>query len=102
MRRVWRADRCVRDSSAEVYLRWIRRFRAYGTQCQLDERTELSRDGARRFVMSYARHHHLDPRRLSSAHTVVYALSRVYQVMGLDPPTWQAPKRSRLPATTLL
>src|SRR5699024_8393392 len=102
MRRVWRADRCVRDSSADVYLRWIKRFRAYSAHCQLDERTELTRDGARRFIASYARRHHLDPRRLSSAFSAVYALSRVYQVMGLDPPTWQTPQRPRLPATALL
>jgi integrase/recombinase XerD len=26
---VWRADRCVQDSSAALYLQWIRRFRRY-------------------------------------------------------------------------
>ena len=30
--RVWRADRCVKDSSAGKYLQWIRRFRAYCAQ----------------------------------------------------------------------
>jgi hypothetical protein len=29
MLRVWRADRCVQDSSAALYLQWIRRFRIY-------------------------------------------------------------------------
>lgn len=32
----------------------------------------------------------------------MYALSRVYQVMGLNPPAWQAPRQPRSPATALL
>lgn len=42
MLRVWRADRCVQDSSASLYLQWIRRFRAYCERQGLDERTELT------------------------------------------------------------
>ena len=46
---VWRADHCVQDSSAGVYLQWIRRFRVYCSQRNLDERAELTLAGARRF-----------------------------------------------------
>jgi integrase/recombinase XerD len=102
MRRVWRADHCVQDSSAGVYLQWIRRFRAYCSQCNLDERTELTLVGAHRFVAWYARHRHLKPQRLGGARTALYALSRVYHVMGLSLPAWQDPRRARPPATALL
>ena len=27
--RIWRTDRCLQESTAKVYLQWIRRFRAY-------------------------------------------------------------------------
>src|ERR1700674_5807452 len=100
--RVWRADRCVQDSSAGLYLQWIRRFRIYCTQRNLDERTELTLDGARRFTAWYARRRHLDPRRLGGARSALFALTRVYQVMGLSMPAWQAPRRARPPATALL
>jgi len=100
--RVWRADRCVQDSSAGVYLRWIRRFRVYCAQRKLEEPAELTLDGARRFIVWYARRRKLDPRRLSHARTAVYALSRVYQVMRLNPPAWHAPQRIQPPATALL
>jgi len=33
--RVWRADRCVQDSTTGLYLQWIRRFRIYCTQRKL-------------------------------------------------------------------
>jgi integrase/recombinase XerD len=99
---VWRRDHSVRDSSAGVYLQWIKRFRAYCSQRNLDERTELTLAGARRFVAWYARHRHLQPRRLGGACTALYALSRVYHVMGLSPPAWQCPPRARRPATALL
>jgi len=102
MRRIWRADRCLQDSSAVVYLQWIKRFRAYCAQHNLDERAELTLDGASRFIAWYAQHRCLDARRLGGARTALYALSRVYQVMGLNPPAWQAPQPTRAPATALL
>lgn len=100
--RVWRADRCVKDSSAGLYLQWIMRFRAHCAKRGLNERAELTLGGARRFVASYARRRHLDPGNLGGARTALYALTRVYQVMELDLPAWQAPQRVRPPATALL
>jgi len=102
MLRVWRAGRCVQDSSAGLYLLWVRRFRVYCAQRGLDERAELTLDGARRFIAWYARRRHLDPRRLTVARSALYALSRVYQVMGLNLSMWQPPPRAQPPATALL
>jgi site-specific recombinase XerD len=102
MLRVWRADRCVQNSTAGLYLQWIRRFRTYCARHKLDERTELTLDGARRFIAWYARWRHLNPRRLGGARTALYALSRVYQVMGLSLPAWQVPRRAQPPAMALL
>lgn len=47
---VWRADRCLGEQSAQQYLRWIVRLRRYCAARGLDERTELTRDGVRRFL----------------------------------------------------
>jgi integrase/recombinase XerD len=102
MLRVWRADRCVQDSSASLYLQWVGRFRAYCAQRKLDERAELTLSGVRRFTAWYAHRRHLDRRHLSSARTALYALSRVYQVMGLKLPAWQPPQQTRSPSTALL
>lgn len=102
MLRVWRADRCVQDSSAGLYLQWIRRFRAYCARQGLAERTELTLSGARRFIKRYAQLRRLDPRRLGGARTALYALSRVYQVMGLDLPLWQPRAPAQPPGTKLL
>ena len=102
MLRVWRTDRCVQESSAGLYLQWIRRFRTYCGQRQLDERTELSLVGAKRFIAWYARQRSLARCRLTRARSALHALSRVYWVMGLNPPPWQAPRRTRPPGTVLL
>jgi site-specific recombinase XerD len=102
MRHVWRGDRCVQDSSAGTYLNWIRRFRAYCQLHELDERSELTLEGARCFIAWYARRRHLDPRHLNGARTAVYALSRVYAVMGQEPPIWNDRRRVRPPAPMLL
>src|SRR5271165_7504174 len=100
--RVWRADRCVQASSAGVYLQWIKRFRTYCARHGLDERAELTLSGAQRFIASHARRRGLDARRLGGARTAIYALIRVYQVMGLNLPAWQPPQPVPPPATTLL
>lgn len=102
MLRIWHADRCVQGSSAGLYLQWIRRFRVYCARRKLNERAELTLEGAHRFIIWYAEHRGLDPRRLGGARTALYALSRVYQVMGLTPPTWRVPQPAPRPATTLL
>ncbi|TSD82993.1 hypothetical protein FFK22_040055 [Mycobacterium sp. KBS0706] len=90
MLRIWRADRSVQDSSASVYLQWIKRFRAYCAGRGLDERAELTLGGARRFIAWYAQLRHLDPRRLGGARSALYALSRVHQVF-FCPICWQSP-----------
>ncbi len=102
MLRVWRADHCIQDNTAAVYQQWIRRFRSYCTQQGLDERAELTLEGASRFIAWYVQHRHLDPHRLGPARTALYALSRVYLVMGLRPPAWQAPKLAPPPPSALL
>ena len=102
MRRAWRADRCVQDSSAGVYLLWIRRFRGYCAQRGLDERAELTLDGVHRFVVAHARRHRGWRRDSCSARSALYALTRVYQVQGQVLPAWQSPRLARPPATALL
>lgn len=103
MRRVWRADHSVQESTAGMYLQWIKWFRAYCAQRTLDERTELTLQGARRFATWYARRRRcLDARTLRHGCSALYALSRVYHVMGLTPPVWRAPRRGQRPATALL
>jgi integrase/recombinase XerD len=100
--RIWRADRCIRDSSATKYLQWIKRFHAYAVKQELDESAELNLEGAHRFIAWYARHRRLDPRRLGAARTALHALNRVHQVMGCSPPTWQVPRPVPPPASALL
>ena len=72
---VWRKDLVIQDSSARAYLHWIRRFRRYLSRHGLSEHAELTQDGARRFIASYAELRGLDPKRLDSPHSALYALS---------------------------
>lgn len=102
MLRAWNADRCVQLSSANVYLHWIKRFRVYIARRSLDERIELTLAGTRRFAAWYDRHHHLAASCLSNARSALYALSRVYQVMGQTLPVWQTPAPAKRPASVLL
>jgi site-specific recombinase XerD len=99
---VWRVDRCIQDASALHYIRWIKWFRFYVDRFGLEERTELTREGAARFAAWYGQHRHIDPRQLAHAQKALHALSRVHHVMGLQPPTWSAPLPPGRPASALL
>jgi site-specific recombinase XerD len=102
MLRIWRADRLLRDSSADRYVQWIQRFRIYCARHELDERAELTLNGAQRFVAWYAQLRGLDAQRLGIALSAIRALSCAYQAMGLRPPAWRPPRLLAAPASTLL
>jgi integrase/recombinase XerD len=102
MFRVWGADRCVQDASARHYVRWIKWFRFYAAQHGLDERAELTVEGARRFALWYAQHRRIDSKRLDKPRTALLALNRVYRMMELNPPTWYVPLAPSPPASALL
>jgi len=102
MRRVWRADRCVNEGSAAVYIRRIELFRAYCFEHRLEERKELTLERVTRFVAKYSRRRNLDPRAQDSFLSALRSLGRVYHLMGLDPPLWRPPRSARPPATPLL
>ena len=102
IRDVWRADGRVHEAASVVYLQHIRRFRVYCAQYALKERDELTQEGARHFTAWYSRSGHLKPSYLAGIQTALSALNRVYQVLGLRPPTWKAPRSVPTPATALL
>ena len=99
---VWLADRCVQDASARHYVRWIKWFRLYVGCLGLEERTELTRDGACRFAEWYGQCRQVDHKQMAKAQTALHALNRVYQVMGLQPPRWSAPLPPDRPVSALL
>jgi integrase/recombinase XerD len=99
---VWCADGRVHGPASVVYLQHIRRFRVYCSQYALKERDELTQEGARRFTAWYNRGGHLQPSYLAGIQSALSALNRVYQVLGLRPPTWKAPRSAPAPATALL
>ena len=102
MLRVWRADRCVQDASAHNYIRWIKWFRFYIDCLGLEERAELTQEGACRFAKWYSQRRCIDYKQMPRAQTALHALNRVYQVMGLLPPKWSAPRPPVRPASALL
>jgi hypothetical protein len=99
---VWRADRCVQDASAHNYIRWIKWFRFYVNCLGLEERAQLTQEGACRFAEWYGRHRRVDHKKMARAQTALHALNRVYEVMGLHPPKWSAPRPLVRPASALL
>lgn len=100
--RIWRADHSVQDASAQHYIRWIKWFRFYVDRLGLEERTELTREGAYRFAQWYGQHRRVDHNRMARARTALQSLNRVYEVMGLNPPRWSEPPPPARPTSTLL
>jgi integrase/recombinase XerD len=99
---VWRTDRSIQDDYARHCVRSIKWFRFYADRFGLDERAELTREGARRFAEWYGQHRRLHDKQTAWQQvSTLHALHRVYQVMGLKPPKWSTHLPVR-PASTLL
>lgn len=94
--RVWGGDRGVSAGTAQQYLLWIGRFQHYCCILGLDEASELTHDGARRFQAWYASSHQINTAHLGLAGSSVRSLRRVYEVMGMPTPLWR-PIDSRPP-----
>lgn len=100
--RVWRDDRCVRASTAQQYLQWINRFRRYCLACGLVEGTELTRDGAKRFLAWYTRSRKINTTHLGHASSSIRSLRRVHEVMGMPVPPWKPIEHRRPPGMAVL
>lgn len=80
-------------ATIQIYLRWVRRFRAFCEKRKLDEVEQLTREGVRRFVRRYA-----GPRlgkRVSApsnrevAHNALHAWSCAMRALGVATPPWR-------------
>jgi len=100
--RVWRGDRCVRASTAQLYLQWISQFRRYCHVLGLDETAELTRDGAERFQAWYVHSRGITTPHRGLASSPMRSLRRVYEVMGTPVPPWRPIERRSPPATAVL
>lgn len=100
--RIWRADRCLCANSAQQYLQWIGWFRRYCRGLHLDEATELTREGVKRFQAWYGRSRKLNVTRLGLASSSIRALRRVYEVMGIGVPPWSPVECRPPPAMAVL
>ncbi|EWS63716.1 Tyrosine recombinase XerD [Hydrogenophaga sp. T4] len=88
--RVWDGDRGVSAGTAQQYLLWIGRFQHYCCILGLDEASELTHDGAKRFQVWYASSHQINTAHLGLAGSSVRSLRRVYEVMGMPVPPWRS------------
>src|SRR5438034_2821103 len=74
--RLWKKNR-ISDGVVGIYLYWVRRFRAYCRRRHLEETSQLTLDGLRRFLHAYVGPLTKGPvadrksTRLNSSHTVI-------------------------------
>jgi integrase/recombinase XerD len=90
---LWRKGH-LGSGTIQIYLHWVRRFRAFCEKRKLDEVEQLTREGVRHFVQRYA-----GPRlgnRVSApssrgvAHNALHAWSCSLQALGVATPPWRA------------
>jgi integrase len=93
--RIWQRNRCIKRGSVAVYRYWIRRFCVYCRACQLDERAELTRDGAELFARWWRAG--ASPRRgrlectIQASRSALRAWANARSSLGEQLPPWQTP-----------
>lgn len=102
LRRVWRGDRIISESTAQQYLQWIVRFRCYCRERGLEEADQLTHDGARRFQAWYAHSRKISITHLGLAISSMRSLRHVYEALSLPVPPWKPVERRAPPATAVL
>jgi len=89
---LWRKGH-LSSGTIQIYLQWVRRFRAFCEKRQLDEVEQLTREGAGQFVLCYT-----GPRlgkRVSApnssglAHNALHAWSCALRALGVAVPPWR-------------
>ena len=100
--RVWRADRSISETVAQLYLQWIVRFRRYCADLGRDEANELTHDGAKRFQAWYVGSYKVCTAPIGLASSSMHALRRVHEVVGTPMPPWRTPASRRAPSSAVL
>jgi integrase/recombinase XerD len=94
---LWRKGH-LRSGTVQIYLQWVRRFRAFCESRKLDEVKQLTREGVRHFVECYA-----GPRlgRRTSAPSSSGVAHNALRALGVATPPWRV-KREAPPLPPLL
>lgn len=95
---VWRKGH-LRSGTIQIYLHWVRRFRAFCGRRKLDEVEQLTREGVRRFVRRYVgprlAKRTSAPSSAAVAHNALHAWSCGLHALGVATPAWRV--RSEAP-----
>ena len=101
---LWRRGH-LRSGTIQVYLQWVRRFRAFCESRRIDEVEQLTREGVRRFVGRYAGprlgRRTSAPSSSGVAHNALHAWSCALRAFGVATPPWRV-KSEALPLPPLL
>ncbi len=93
VRRMWRQNRSVTPQSEKVYLQWVDRFARYCNRCTLDQRAELTEQGAERFARWWRTQG--SPRRgqlrvsITASHGALRAWAFALLMLGESMPPWR-------------
>lgn len=101
--RIWRENRCLRESSIAVYLRWIESFREYCRNRGLEETTQLTAAGISKFAETYAKARAISAKTaVSGAHSALRTWAQALIMLGHELPRWEAPPPAKPPLSPLL
>ncbi len=101
--RIWRENRCLRASSIRLYLRWVRRFKAYCRAQALEEVSQLTLAGVGAFAKWYANNRGIDHDLVfAGARSALQAWALALAALGYATPRWEAPPDPKRPPSPLL
>jgi len=86
---VWRENHCLKDSSINLYKRWIQRFMLYCREKNLDEHSQLTLAGVLKFANCYAHSKDIDVNpALCSARSALGSWAHALNILGKSLPPW--------------
>jgi integrase/recombinase XerD len=92
--RLWKKNR-ISPGSIVIYLQWVRRFRAYCQRRHLEETSQLTLEGLRRFLHAYVGPRRKGPVAAPTGHVAQNALQAwawALRALRIPVPQWRAPR----------
>ena len=100
---LWRENRCLGKSTITIYLRWVKRFKAYCQEQGLSEVSQLTLSGAGQFSRWYSQSRRIDnANTFNGVRSALHAWALALKALGHVVPQWQAPVTPHQPASPLL
>lgn len=99
---IWKKNRCIKQSSVQIYLYWVQRFLTYCDNKNLDPIEQLTLAGVNSFARWYSRSRGIATQpAIDSSRSALGSWANALQILGFSLPQWKPIRSLKLRSIVL-